>query len=100
MDEARRVRGEQELIVRYAPEEAIESLPRLLPEQADRDRLVALLERVLKDERVQKLKPLPEQVAMLERIRTKVGGNGHAAVGAASGGKVRQITTRSPRKAA
>ncbi|GAB3762521.1 hypothetical protein GCM10028796_14410 [Ramlibacter monticola] len=99
MDEARRVRGAQELIVRYAPEQAIQTLPRLLRNPADRDRLLALLDRVLKDERVQKLKPLPEQLAMLERIRTTVGGNGHAAAVAASGGKVRPITTRSSRRA-
>jgi len=76
IDEARRVRGEQELIVRYAPEQAIESLPRLLPEKSDRDRFLSLFERLLADQRVQKLKPLPEQVAMMERIRTTVGGNG------------------------
>lgn len=72
-DEARRIRGEQELIVRYAPEQAVETLPALLPESADRDRFLHLLDRLLKDKRVQGLKPLPEQVAMFERIRTLVG---------------------------
>ena len=77
LDEARRVRGEQELIVRYAPEQAIETLPRLLPEASDRERFLSLLDHVLADKRVQKVKPLPEQVAMMERIRTSVGaGNG------------------------
>jgi pimeloyl-ACP methyl ester carboxylesterase len=76
MDEARKVRGEQELIVRYAPEQAVESLPQLLPQQADRQRLLSLLDRLLADQRVQKMKPLPEQIAMLERIRTTVGGGG------------------------
>ncbi|MBC5785701.1 DUF3141 domain-containing protein [Ramlibacter sp. USB13] len=78
LDEARRVRGEQELIVRYEPEKAIETLPQLLPEKSDRDRFLSLLERLLADKRVQGVKPLPEQVAMLERIRTTVGGNGGA----------------------
>ena len=99
MEEARRVRGNQELIVRYAPEAAVETLSSLLPEQADRDRLLSLLDRVLKDERVQKLKPSPEQIAMLERIRTAVGGNG-GAVPAPDGANVSRIQTRSPRRAA
>jgi hypothetical protein len=73
MDQARRIRGRQELIVRYEPEKAIESLPTLLPEGADRDRLITLLDRFMADERVQSIKPLPEQVAMLERIRGLVG---------------------------
>ncbi|WP_205964509.1 DUF3141 domain-containing protein [Ramlibacter agri] len=72
-DEARRIRGEQELIVRYAPDEAIATLPSLLPQRSDRDRFLNLLERLLKDKRVQGVKPLPEQVAMFDRIRTLVG---------------------------
>ena len=78
MDEARRVRGEQELIVRYAPEQAVESLAQLLPEKADRERLLSLMDRLLADQRVRKLKPLPEQVAMLERIRHTIGADGAA----------------------
>jgi pimeloyl-ACP methyl ester carboxylesterase len=70
MDQARRIRGEQEIIVRYEPERAIETLPMLLSERADRDRLLALLDRLLADERVQRVKPSSEQLAMLERIRT------------------------------
>ena len=68
IDEARRVRGEQEVIVRYEPEQAIETLPLLLPEQADRERFVALLDQLMTDQRVRNIEPLPEQVAMLERI--------------------------------
>ena len=73
MDQARRIRGEQELIVRYEPDKAVETLPTLLPERSDRDRLITLLDRLLADKRVQSVKPLPEQVAMLERIRGLVG---------------------------
>jgi pimeloyl-ACP methyl ester carboxylesterase len=68
-DEARRIRGEQEIIVRYQPEQAIETLPALLADPADRERLFTLLDRVLAGERVQALELLPEQNAMLARIR-------------------------------
>jgi pimeloyl-ACP methyl ester carboxylesterase len=73
MEEARKVRGKQEIIVRYAPEEAVETLPDLLPDQEDRDRLLTLLDHLIADQRVQKLKPLPEQLAMLKRIRHTIG---------------------------
>jgi hypothetical protein len=68
-DEARRIRGEQEIIVRYEPEKALATLPDLLADRADRDRLLTLLERLLADRRVQSVEPTAEQVAMLERIR-------------------------------
>jgi pimeloyl-ACP methyl ester carboxylesterase len=73
MDQARRIRGEQEIIVRYEREKAIETLPVLLGERADRDRLLTLLDRLLGDERMQRTKPTAEQLAMLERIRTVLG---------------------------
>jgi pimeloyl-ACP methyl ester carboxylesterase len=68
-DDARRIRGEQEIIVRYEPERAIETLPALLADRADRDRLLLLLDRLLTDKRVQHTDPTPEQVAMLARVR-------------------------------
>ena len=68
-DEARRIRGEQEIIVRYEPEKAVATLPALLTERADRERLLTLLDRLLADERVQHVEPTREQMAMLERIR-------------------------------
>jgi pimeloyl-ACP methyl ester carboxylesterase len=89
MDEARRVRGEQELIVRYEPEQAIATLPKLLPEKKDRDRFLKLLDQLLSDQRVQKIKPLPEQVAMLERI--------HRAVGASAAAGGRRVPARARR---
>ena len=73
LDQARRIRGEQEIIVRYEPDKAIETLPVLLGERADRDRLLTLLDRLLADERVQRVKPSAEQLAMLERIRAVLG---------------------------
>ena len=72
-DEARRMGGEQEIIARYEPEKAIETLPTLLAQRKDRDRLLTLLERVLADKRVQHIRPTPSQVAMLARIRQVLG---------------------------
>lgn len=74
LDEWRRVRGEQEIVVRYAPEQALATLPTLLAEDADRERLLTLLERVAADERVLRANPTAEQAAMLERIRAALGG--------------------------
>ena len=68
-DEARRIGGEQEIIARYEPEEAVETLPVLLANRKDRDRLLTLLERVLADRRVQRIEPSAKQAAMLARIR-------------------------------
>ena len=69
-EQQRRIRGEQEIIVLYEPEAALETLPQLLAGPADRERLLTLLERILSDPRVvRNLQPEPEQTAMLERIR-------------------------------
>ncbi len=72
-DEARRIGGEQEIIARYEPDKAVETLPALLAERKDRERLVSLLERVLADKRVQRIQPSAEQKAMLARIRRVLG---------------------------
>jgi len=66
--EWRRIRGEQDIIVRYEPERALATLPQLLADPADRERLVTLARRLLADERVQRTKPLPGQLAMLRSI--------------------------------
>ena len=76
MDQARRIRGEQEIVVRYEPDKAVETLPALLGDHADRERLLTLLERLLADERVQRVKPTAEQLAMVERIRAVLGWGG------------------------
>jgi pimeloyl-ACP methyl ester carboxylesterase len=82
-DEARRIRGEQELIVRFEPQRAVETLPALLPKASDRQRFLTLLDKVLSDKRVQGIQPSPEQAAMLERLRSVVGTtkNGKASTG-------------------
>jgi hypothetical protein len=67
-DQWRRVRGEQEIIVRYAPDEALATLPELLRNVDDRKRLVTLVQRLLADERVQRATPSNEQLAMIENI--------------------------------
>ena len=74
LDQARRIRGEQEIIARYEPEKAIETLPELLREPADRERLLTLLDRLLADRRVlEEIKPTAEQLGMVERIRSVLG---------------------------
>ncbi len=84
-DEARRIRGRQELIVKYEPDQAVETLPDLLKDPADRERLLTFLERLLADERVQSQRPTPEQFAMLARIRKVLGLAGGPRLAAVSG---------------
>jgi len=67
-DEWRRIRGEQEIVVRYEPEKALATLPKLLADPDDRERLVTLVRRLLADQRVQSTKPSAEQIAMIEDI--------------------------------
>ena len=73
LDELRRIGGVQEIIARYEPERAVATLPTLLAQPAERDRLLALLARVLADKRVQKVRPSARQKAMLVRIRATLG---------------------------
>ncbi len=67
-DQWRRIRGEQEIIVRYEPEQALATLPKLLARRGDREKLVTLVRRLLADDRVQRAKPSTEQIAMVEHI--------------------------------
>jgi hypothetical protein len=68
-DQFRRIRGEQEIIARFEPEKAVLTLPVLLADNADRERMLTLLDKLRADERVQNAKPTAEQVAMADRIR-------------------------------
>ncbi|MES2538373.1 MAG: DUF3141 domain-containing protein [Pseudomonadota bacterium] len=74
LDQWRRIRGEQEIIARYEPEQAISTLPALLDNRADRERLLTLLDKLMADKRVQMAQPSPEQLAMLDRIRGVLSG--------------------------
>ena len=74
LDQWRRIRGEQEIIASYEMEQALGTLPALLPNRADRDRLLTLLDKLLADERVVRAKPTPEQLAMVDRIRAVLSG--------------------------
>ncbi len=67
-DEWRRIRGEQDIIVRYEPEKAVATLPRLLSKDGDRERLVTLVRRLLADERMQRFAPTAEQLGMIENM--------------------------------
>ena len=44
--------GEQDIVVRYARERAIETLPKLLGERADRERLLAFMDKLGADPRL------------------------------------------------
>ncbi len=72
-DQFRRIRGEQEIIARYEPEQAIVSLAQLLSDPADRTRLLTLLDKLMADERVQAVQPTEQQLDMLDRIREVLG---------------------------
>jgi pimeloyl-ACP methyl ester carboxylesterase len=72
-DQFRRIRGEQEIIAHYEPEQAIQSLPQLLADPADRKRLLTLLDKLMADQRVQATQPTERQLAMLGRIREVLG---------------------------
>ncbi len=71
--EWRRIRGEQEIIVAYEPQLALETLPDLLQLPSDRERLITLIESMINDPRVEQLKKTPQQTAMYERISELLG---------------------------
>ena len=98
-EERRRIRGQQEVIVAFEPVRAVETLAGLLPDPADRARLLNLLERLATDPRVWKDRPTSEQLTMLERIRTVLGAGEPSAPPARSGAaegtaKARRATRR------
>lgn len=73
-DEWRRVRGQQELIARFAPERALETLPSLLAKPADRRRFLSLLDRLMTDDRVLATKPTAAQREAAANIKRVLGG--------------------------
>ncbi|WP_233860108.1 DUF3141 domain-containing protein [Paraburkholderia sp. HD33-4] len=72
-DQWRRIRGEQELIATYEPQQAIATLPALLVKPKDRKRLLTLLDSLLADPRVQSVTPTAQQWEALQRIRAVLG---------------------------
>jgi pimeloyl-ACP methyl ester carboxylesterase len=68
-DEWRRIRGEQEIIVRYEHEQALATLPDLLDNNEDRKKLLTLMDKLHDDSRLQGFEPTPAQRDMLARIR-------------------------------
>src|SRR4051812_25880392 len=71
-DQARRIRGGQEVLVRRDPEKALATLSELAA-HGDRERLLTLLERLLADARVPAEGPSDEQLARLARSREVLG---------------------------
>ncbi|HWS75487.1 MAG TPA: DUF3141 domain-containing protein, partial [Quisquiliibacterium sp.] len=71
-DQARRIRGEQEIIVNFEPRMAVETLPALLSDPEDRARYLTLFERLLSDPRVQATEPTARQREMLEKLRLEL----------------------------
>ncbi len=94
----RRLRGEQELLCRHDAEQAIATLPALLADPADRERFLALADRLLSDARVLGSRPTPAQRAMVQRLRTLLGapapGRRAPAKKAAAGGTARRTALR------
>jgi hypothetical protein len=68
-DQWRRIRGEQEIIVRYEPEQALATLPDLLDDNDDRKKLITLFDKLHADSRMQGFEPTAAQHDMLARIR-------------------------------
>lgn len=69
----RPIRGLQEVIVRTDPKRALESLPRLLADGADRERMLLLIDKLEGDPRAMGGMPSAERKAMVARIRTLLG---------------------------
>ncbi len=61
LEQQRRIRGRQSIIVRYEPERALETLPKLVKSPEDRRRLLTLIERLMADPRVQALEKTDRQ---------------------------------------
>lgn len=74
LEQWRRMRGEQEIITRFEPEQAIATLPILLRDRGDRERLLTLVDRLMADERMQAIPATGAQLAMVERLRALLGG--------------------------
>ena len=93
-DQWRRIRGEQEIIVRYEPERAMATLPALLSDPADRARLVTLVRRLLADERVQRAKPTAQQLTMVQELGVLLGATAQPAAAPARTAATRRAAAK------
>jgi pimeloyl-ACP methyl ester carboxylesterase len=96
-DQWRRVRGEQEIIVRYEPDKALATLPKLLADRGDREKLVTLVQRLLADERVQRAQPSSEQLAMVSRIGEAMGVGASPTATQSARGRKRKVARKRTR---
>lgn len=94
---ARRIRGEQDLIVAYEPDRAIDTLPKLLSTIEDKDRFLALLDRLPADKRIQAQGVSPEQAATLEKIRRVLSTKGPVSAPKGAGSRTPESAVRGPR---
>jgi hypothetical protein len=90
-DEWRAIRGRQEIICRYEPERALQALPRLLADPADRERFQAVLQRMLADPRLPTGQATAAQRATLDRILAALA---TPALQPAQAGTVRKLAAR------
>jgi pimeloyl-ACP methyl ester carboxylesterase len=72
-DEIRRIRGEQDIVVRYARGRAIETLPKLLADPADRARLMELVRRLRADARVLGHTPTKHDATVMDMVMRRLG---------------------------
>ncbi|MCG3200750.1 MAG: hypothetical protein NFCOHLIN_00612 [Gammaproteobacteria bacterium] len=75
-EERRRIRGEQEIIAEFEPELALQTLPALVSDPADRARLLTFLAQIVADKRFMRVQPTREQLQTLDRIREILTGTG------------------------
>jgi len=71
-DEWHRIRGRQEIICRYEPEQALATLPTLLASADDRERFLMVLDRLLTDPRIPADRVSAKQRAMAARIHEQL----------------------------
>ena len=76
LEQQRRIRGRQSIIVRYEPQRALETLPKLVKNPEDKRRLLSVIDRLLSDPRVQGLETTDQQKLMLDTISSVLGAPG------------------------
>jgi hypothetical protein len=92
-NELRRIRNEQVVIVEFEPKRALESLPVLLSNRADKQKVLSIMERARADMGLN-----PKQTAILEKIRKALGEPSPAFGRDIVGKKVRSIGSKKVRR--